>query len=106
VKKYEGLFILNLAGKEEGVKDVIDKITHEIEAVGGKVENTQKMDKRSFARVTNKRESSGFYVNFIFEAPAGAVGQLQHRLALNTDVNRALFTLAPEPKPTKTAEAA
>jgi small subunit ribosomal protein S6 len=103
VKKYEGLFILNLAGKEEGVKEMIDKLTHEIEAVGGKVETTQKMDKRSFARVTNKRESSGFYVNFIFDAPPGAVAQLQHRLALNTDVNRVLFTLAQPPKEAKAA---
>jgi small subunit ribosomal protein S6 len=106
VKKYEGLFILNLAGKEEGVKDVMDKITHEIETVGGKVENTQKMDKRSFARVTNKRESSGFYVNFIFQAPPGAIAQLNHRFELNADVNRVLFSVAPEIKEVKPAAAA
>ena len=37
MKRYEGLFILNTAAKEEGVKDVIDKITKEIEAAGGQV---------------------------------------------------------------------
>ncbi|MGC3957979.1 MAG: hypothetical protein QM813_08565 [Verrucomicrobiota bacterium] len=26
MKRYEGLFILNTAGKEEGIKDTIDKI--------------------------------------------------------------------------------
>ena len=106
MKKYEGLFILNLAGKEEGVKDAIDRITHEIEAAGGKVQNTQKMDKRSFARVTDKRESSGFYVNFIFEVPGAAIRQLQHRFAMNADINRVLFTLASEAKETKAAAAA
>jgi ribosomal protein S6 len=105
VKKYEGLFILNVAGKEEGVKDITDKITHEIEAVGGKVETTQKMDKRSFARVVNKKESSGFYVNFIFTAPPTAVAQLNHKFALNDDVFRVLFTEAPSPKETKPAVA-
>ena len=38
MKRYEGLFILNTSGKEEGIKDVIDKISSEITAVGGKVE--------------------------------------------------------------------
>ena len=44
--KYEGLFILNLAASEEGVKDAIDRITAAIGEAGGKVENVQKMDKR------------------------------------------------------------
>jgi len=30
VKKYEGLFILDTAGKEETVKDIIDKVSNEI----------------------------------------------------------------------------
>ena len=48
VKRYEGLFILNTAGKEEGVKEVIDKVSAEITAAGGKVETVQKMDKKEF----------------------------------------------------------
>ena len=46
VKRYEGLFILDTAGKEEGVKDAIDKISAEIPTAGGKVETVQKMDRR------------------------------------------------------------
>ena len=73
MKRYEGLFILNNMSKEEGIKEVIDAITTDITAVGGKVETVQKMDKRPFSRVADKRNSSGFYVNFIFEAsPATA----------------------------------
>ena len=99
MKKYEGLFILDTAGKEEAIKDVIDKITSEIIAAGGKVETVQKMEKRNFARVANRKHTSGFYVNFIFEIEPGAVSQLHQRFALNADVFRALFTNAPEPKP-------
>jgi len=51
VKRYEGLFILNSAGKEETLKDTIDKISSEISAAGGKVETVQKMDKKQFSRV-------------------------------------------------------
>ena len=68
MKRYEGLFILNTTSKEEGIKDVIDHISNDISAAGGKVETVQKMDKRPFARVADKKISSGFYVNVIFEA--------------------------------------
>jgi ribosomal protein S6 len=100
LKKYEGLFILDMAGREEGVKDAIDKITAEIGAVGGKVETVQKLDKRPFARVANKKHSGGFYVNVIFASPPEAIAQLHHRFALNDEVFRAVFTLAPVPKAT------
>ena len=58
MKKYEGLFILETAGKEEGIKDVIDKISSEITAAGGKVETVQKMEKRNFARASAARKAS------------------------------------------------
>ena len=98
MKRYEGLFILNTAAKEEGVKDSIDKISAEITAVGGKVETVQKMDKKHFARVANKKHNSGFYVNVIFECPEAAAAQLRHRLAVNDEVFRSLLTVAPPPK--------
>ena len=100
MKKYEGLFILDTAGKEEGVKDAIDKISAEIAAGGGRVETEQKMDKRIFARVANKKHGSGFYVNFIFEIEPNAVSQLRQRFALNEEVFRVVFTAAPAPKET------
>ncbi len=98
MKRYEGLFILNTAGKEENVKETIDKVSSEISSVGGKVETVQKMDKRAFARVADKRHSSGFYVNVIFESQPAAVAQLQSRFALNADVFRVMFSEAPAPK--------
>jgi len=99
VKRYEGLFILNTAAKEEGVKDVIDKITKEIETAGGKVETTQKMDKKSFSRVADKKHTAGFYVNVIFEGAPATLAALQSRFALNEDVFRVLFSAAQAPKP-------
>ena len=103
MKKYEGLFILNTAGKEENVKELIDKVTEEITHSGGKVETVQKMDKRQFSRVADKKYNSGFYVNFIFECEPGNVAHLRSRFALNEDVVRVLFTEAPEPKKEKAA---
>ena len=99
MKRYEGLFILDTAGKEETIKDTIDKISADITSAGGKVETVQKMDKRSFARVANKKYSSGFYVNVIFEAQPAAIEQLKHRMALNSEIFRVMFSNAPAPKP-------
>ena len=99
MNKYEGLFILNTAGKEETVKDMIDRVTNEITTVGGKVETVQKMDKRNFTRIADKKFNSGFYVNVIFEAPSNAITQLNQRFAMNDDIFRVLFTIASDAKP-------
>ena len=101
MKRYEGLFILNTAGREEGGKDAFDKISAEIVAAGGKVETVQKMDRKNFARVADKKYSAGFYPNIIFTGTPSLVAQLRTKFALNEDVFRVLFTLAPEPKPAK-----
>ncbi|MEI7730946.1 MAG: 30S ribosomal protein S6 [Verrucomicrobiota bacterium] len=100
MKKYEGLFILNTAGKEDAVKDLIDKVAAELTAAGGKVETIQKMEKRPFARVANKKESSGFYVNIIFEIPPAAIAAVRSRFAMNEDILRTMITIMPKPKET------
>ena len=99
MKRYEGLFILETAAKEEGIKDAIDKISAEITTLGGKVETVQKMDKKSFSRVADKKHSAGFYVNILFEGQPALIDQLKHRFALNEEVFRVLFTKAPALKP-------
>ena len=95
--RYEGLFILNAAGKEDALKETIDKISSEISSAGGKGEAVQKMDKKAFARVADRKTSAGFYVNYVFEGAPEIVAQLRHRFAGNEDIFRFLFTVAPAP---------
>ena len=73
---------MNTAGREEGVKDALDKISAEITAAGGKVETVQKMDKKSFARVADKKHSAGFYANIIFSGTPALVAQLRTQICL------------------------
>jgi len=97
MKRYEGLFILNPhSAKEDGVKDALDKISAEI-----KVETVQKMDRKAFARIADKRHTSGFYANVIFNGTPATVAQLQTKFALNEEVFRVLFTQTAEPKAAK-----
>jgi len=101
MKRYEGLFILNTAGKEEGIPETLDKISADISAAGGKVETVQKMDRKNFARIADKKYSAGFYANIIFNSPPATITALRSKFTLNDDVFRVLFTESSEPKPAK-----
>ena len=98
MNKYEGLFILDSAAQEQAVKEIIGRIQKDIEQAGGHVEKVNKLGQHPFARPTEKR-SAGQYVNVLFEAPSKAVGELDAKLHLDTDVFRWLFTtVVPEKK--------
>ena len=98
MKKYEALFILDVVGREDAEKEIIERIQKEIEAVGGKVETVQKMGQRPFARANSKR-SAGHYVNVIFTAPGNAIAQLDAKFHLDADMFRWQITESiPEPE--------
>lgn len=98
MKRYEGLFILNITGKEDALNSIIESISKEIAALGGKVESIQKMDKHQFARARNKKVTSGYYVNFVFECSPSVINQLRNKFVHNEYIFRTMFTVAP-PKP-------
>ena len=104
-KRYEGLFILNTAAKEESVKDIIDKLTADLGAAGGKVETVQKMDKRNFTRIADKKHTAGYFVNIIFEIAPAEIRNLQHRFEFDENVFRVMFTEA-SPTPAEAPAAA
>jgi ribosomal protein S6 len=101
VRKYEGLFILNTAGREEGLKESIDRLTTEMTNLGAKIETVQKMEKKSFTRVADKKVKEGYYVNFIFEAEPGLAQKLANHFDLDADVFRLFVSYAPAPKAVK-----
>lgn len=101
MKRYEGLFILNTAGKEDGIKDALDKISADITAAGGKIETVQKMERKPFARIADNKHVGGFYANVIFTVAPAALAALRSKFTLNEEVFRVVFTHSPEPKPAK-----
>lgn len=94
MKKYEGLFILNLAGKEDGLKEAVDRVAAEIIGLGAKVETIQKMDKKPFARVADKRHTGGHYVNVVFSAQPSAIAALNAKFRHSDEVFRILVSEA------------
>ncbi len=87
---YDGLYILNIQGKDEGLKEAIDTIEKEITTLGGKITGTQKMDKRKFERTAGKIDS-GFYVNIQFSLVEEKVEALRQKLTLNSAVYRQFY---------------
>src|SRR2546425_1151681 len=82
MKRYEGMFILDTAGKEEGIKDLIDKISSEIAAAGGKGETLQKMDKlglavnRTWKTETGETKEDVLFIDIeAFSRQAETIGQ-------------------------------
>jgi small subunit ribosomal protein S6 len=90
MKNYDGLFILNIQGKDEGLKEAIDSIEKEIEGFGGKVNGTQKMDRKRFERAAGDLDS-GFYVNVQFSLAPEKLETLRGKLDLNEIVYRQFY---------------
>lgn len=100
MKTYEGLFILDTGGKEDVSKELMDKLQKSIEHAGGRVDKVQRMGVRPFARDTHKR-TSGFYVNFVFDAPPTAIAELDAKFHLEPEVFRWQLSVAIELPPRK-----
>ena len=95
MRQYEGLFILDTVGTTEGVDDIIKAIGGLVDEAGGKVANEQKLDRRGFARIVDKKNSGGFYVSLIFDMEPDALLGFKSALAKRKDVFREQITLMP-----------
>ena len=85
--RYEALFVLDTQGREENVKDIVDRLEAEFEKEGAKIEQVQKMDKRPFSYAAGALDA-GFYVNFIFHAEPDLVDKLKSKFKLDPEVYR------------------
>ena len=88
--RYEALLVLNTQGKEDTVKDVVDRLESEFQKEGAEIEQVQKMDKRQFSYVAGELDS-GFYVNFVFHAEPQLITKLRSKFKLDPEVYRQHF---------------
>jgi len=105
--RYEALLVLNTQGKEDTVKEIIDRLESEFQKEGAQVEQVQKMDKREFSYVAGPLDS-GFYVNFVFNADPDLITKLRSKFKLDTEVYRQNYQRLREKKekpPKKLAKA-
>ncbi len=78
----------------EGADEVLSQVTEAINGAGGKVGEIEKLDSRPFARVADKKFTSGFYAKVPFEFEHSELGALQAQLNDRDDVFRVMVTRA------------
>ncbi len=85
--RYEALLVLNTQGKEDTVKDIVDRLEGEFQKEGAQIEQVQKMDKRQFSYQAGELDA-GHYVNFIFHADSQLITKLRSKFKLDPEVYR------------------
>lgn len=102
-KRYEALLALDTRGKEESIKDIIDRIEKEFKAEGAEIEQIQRLERREFS-YEHDHQKGAYYVNFIFEVEPAAIDKLRSKLRLDEEVSLQNYLQLPAKK--KTAETA
>jgi len=87
---YEGLFIFPETLDEAQLDQSIEAVKTELEKLGGTLESSTRLGKRSFSRPLRKKKA-GIYVVIMFRLEGGKIDALKHRLKLATNVFRAQF---------------
>ncbi len=95
LKKYDGLLIFAGSSKDEVLEKALERVSSEITRLGGSVDTTDTLGRRSFARPMKKREN-GVYVKVQFQLPPSNIASLRTRLRLNEDVFRAQLLVRDE----------
>ena len=85
--RYEALLVLNTQGREDNVKEIVDRLESEFQKEGAEIEQVQKMEKRPFSYVAGPLDS-GFYVNFVFHADPQLITKLRSKFELDPEVYR------------------
>ena len=94
---YEAMFIFPETFKEEELEEAVDKVKAEIEKLGGVVESTIRLGRRTFAREM-KKQAAGLYNVLQFSLAGSDVVNLRNRLKFNEDIFRVeIYRATPAP---------
>jgi small subunit ribosomal protein S6 len=85
--RYEALLVLNTEGKDDTLKDIVERLESEFQKEGAEIEQVQKMDKRQFSYVAGELDA-GYFVNFIFHADSQLITRLREKFNLDPEVYR------------------
>jgi small subunit ribosomal protein S6 len=83
--RYEILLALNVAGKEETNKDVVERLEKVIASEGAQVEQVQRLERREFSYPHQKLKGA-YFVNYVVNAPAAAIAKIRTKLVLDEEV--------------------
>ena len=84
-KRYEALLALDTQGKEDSIKDIIERLEKTFKAEGAEIEQVQRLEKRELA-YESKHLTSAYYANFIFEMDSLGLDKLRSKLKLDDSI--------------------
>jgi small subunit ribosomal protein S6 len=96
-RRYEALLVLNAQGKEDSVREIIERLESEFQKEGAQMEQVQKMDRRQFSYMAGPLDA-GYYVNFVFNADPAVIAKLLAKFKLDPEVYRQNYERLPEKK--------
>ena len=85
--RYESLLVLDTQGKEDTVKETIERLEKDFAREGAEIESVQKMEKREFTYAAGPL-TSGYFVNFVFAAEPDVLDKLRAKFKLDPEVYR------------------
>ncbi len=85
-RKYEGIYVLKLQGQDEGIDEMVGKISKELESNGAKLDKIERLGRKEFAFPNHAKQKHGYYVQYHFEAEPVALSQVETHLKLNDQV--------------------
>src|SRR4030095_3128321 len=95
--RYEALLVLNTQGREDTVKEVIDRLESEFQQEGAQIEQVKKRDKRQCSYAAGPL-NAGYYVNFVFNAEPQSIGKLRSKFKLDPEIYRQNYQRVEEKK--------
>jgi small subunit ribosomal protein S6 len=95
--RYEALLVLNSQGKDDTIREIIERLESEFQKEGAQIEQVQKMDKHQFSYIAGALDA-GYYVNFIFEAEPQLIARLRTKFKLDPEVYRQNYQRLAEKK--------
>ena len=84
-KRYEIFLALNVAGKEETTKDLIERLEKILAAEGAEVQQVQRLERREFSYPHKKIKSASF-VNYVVTAEPTSIARIRTKLTLDEEV--------------------
>lgn len=91
-RKYEAVIVLNIKG-DDGVDKLVKNVEKEMEGEGAKMDRIDQLGKKEFA-YNARKQASGFYVNYYFEAAPNTITKIKEKLDLNSDIYLQHYQLA------------
>lgn len=86
-RKYEGVIVLNTEDPSISIDDLVQTIGRDLEAEGAQLDQIDSIGRRDFAYESNRKKTSGHYVNYIFNAEPDVVDKIKTKLKLNENVH-------------------